>query len=98
MSAVEMKSGSAQVTTEQLKAVVGKAGLELTEPLLDGFSALLTSLDAAVASLPDDGPVQPRPDLQKYPRSDIHIPEDTEFGAWATKVCRPQFLPCHFVH
>ncbi|KAI0451724.1 putative amidase [Xylaria acuta] len=86
MSAVQMKPGSMKVTGEELKPIIKKAGLELTESLVEDFSALLTSFEAAADSLPDDGPVQPRPDLKKYPRKDIHIPEDTEFGAWATKV------------
>ncbi|KAI1749707.1 putative amidase [Xylaria castorea] len=86
MSAAQMKSGSMKVTGEELKPVIKKAGLELTESLVEDFSALLTSFEAAVDSLPDDGLIQPRPDLEKYPRTDIRIPEDTEGGGWATKV------------
>ncbi|KAI1120428.1 putative amidase [Nemania abortiva] len=86
MALVQLQSGSVEVTGEGLKPVLTKAGLELAEPLLKDFSALLTSFEAAVDSLPDDRPVQPRPDLEKYPRTNVHIPEDNEFGAWATKV------------
>ncbi|KAI0490238.1 putative amidase [Xylaria cf. heliscus] len=86
MSAVQKKSGPMTVTGEQLKPVIEKAGLELSEHLIEDFSALLTNFEAGVDALPEDGPVQPRPDLEKYPRSDIHIPEDTELGAWAAKV------------
>ncbi|KAI0117932.1 putative amidase [Nemania sp. FL0031] len=86
MALIQMQSGPVEVTGEELKPVLAKAGIELTEPLLNDFSAMLTSFEAAVASLPDDQAVQPRPDLEKYPRTDIHVPEDNEFGAWATKV------------
>lgn len=87
MALVQFQSGAMKVTGDELKPVLKKAGLELSESLVGDFSALLTSFEAAVDSLPDDRPIQPRPDLEKYPRTDIHIPEDNEFGAWATKVC-----------
>ncbi|KAI0399321.1 amidase signature domain-containing protein [Xylaria palmicola] len=85
MALVEMKTGSTKVTGDDLEPVLQAAGLELSESLVSDYSALLTSFEAAVDSLPDDGPVQPRPDLERYPRYDIHIPEDNESGAWATK-------------
>lgn len=71
---------------EELQPLLTKAGLELPNPLVEDYSTLISSLDAAIASLPDDKDVKPYPDLAKYPRTDIHIPEDNEFGAWATKV------------
>lgn len=84
---VQVGTSEARVTEEDLQPVLAKAGLELSEPLLQDYSTLLSGLDAAIAALPDDKPVKPYPDLAKYPRTDIHIPDDTEFGAWATKVC-----------
>jgi amidase len=87
MALVQLRSSATKVKGEDLKPVLTKAGLELAESLVEEYSALLTSFEAALDSLPDDGPIQPRPDLEKYPRTDIHIPEDTEFGVWATKVC-----------
>ncbi len=88
MALVQLESGSVRVTGEELKPVLKKAGLELSESLVEEFSTLLTGFETAIDSLPDDRQVQPRPDLEKYPRKDIRIPEDNEFGAWATKVCR----------
>ncbi|KAI2463396.1 amidase signature enzyme [Annulohypoxylon bovei var. microspora] len=74
------------VTKNELRPLIKKAGLEISEPLLDDFSALISALDETISALPDDKDVWPRPDLSKYPRTDIHIPEDNELGAWATKV------------
>lgn len=87
MSLIQLETSSVKVTGEQLKPVLKKAGLELNETLVEEYSTLLTSFEAAISSLPDDQQVQPRPDLDKYPRKDIHVPDDNEFGAWATKVC-----------
>ncbi|KAJ2988162.1 hypothetical protein NUW58_g4124 [Xylaria curta] len=86
MAVVQTKPSSTKVTGEELKPVLKQAGLKLAESVVQDFSLLLTNFEAAVDSLPDDREVQPRPDLEKYPRTDIHIPEDNEFGAWASKV------------
>ncbi|KAI0904550.1 putative amidase [Ustulina deusta] len=93
MALVQLESGSVRVTGEELKPVLKKAGLELSESLVEEFSTLLTGFEAAIDSLPDDRQVQPRPDLEKYPRKDIRIPEDNEFGAWATKVTAKCIAP-----
>ncbi|KAI1099337.1 amidase signature enzyme [Jackrogersella minutella] len=86
MSVVHLGTPDRRVSEDELRPVITKAGLELSEPLLENFSTLVSALDAAIASLPDDRSVLPRPDLTKYPRTDIHIPEDNDLGAWATKV------------
>ncbi|KAI5865204.1 amidase signature enzyme [Durotheca rogersii] len=74
------------VTKEQLLPVLAKAGLKLSESDLEDYTTLISGLDDAIASLPDARNVLPRPDLSRYPRADIHIPEDAESGAWAIKV------------
>ncbi|KAI0100434.1 amidase signature enzyme [Hypoxylon sp. NC0597] len=86
MSVVQLGTPDKRVTEDELRPLATKAGLKLSEPLLEDYSVLISALDAAIASLPDDKSVLPRPDLTKYPRTDIHIPEDNELGAWATKV------------
>ncbi|KAI1076636.1 amidase signature enzyme [Whalleya microplaca] len=86
MSVVKLGSGGVKVTGDDLKPLLAKAGLELSPPLVEDYTTLLSSLEAAISAIPDDKTVLPRPDLEKYPRTDIHIPDDTEFGAWATKV------------
>ncbi|KAI1339460.1 amidase signature enzyme [Xylariaceae sp. FL0016] len=85
MSLVSFNENAANVTAEQVKPVVEKAGLELSPSWAQDYSKLVSSLETAIASLPDDKDVLPVPDLEKYPRTDIHVPEDNEHGAWATK-------------
>ncbi|KAI0470760.1 amidase signature enzyme [Xylariaceae sp. FL0804] len=85
MSLVADGSGAGGVSSEDLKPVLQNAGLELSPPLLDDFSGLMSSFEAAIAALPDDRKMVPRADLARYPRSDVHPPEDDEGGAWATR-------------
>ncbi|KAI1857727.1 hypothetical protein JX265_011142 [Neoarthrinium moseri] len=86
MSVLRVGSGTLRVAPEDLKPILSQAGLSLSPPLLEDYSKLLSGLDAAIASLPDDKPGIPCPDLEKYPRTDIHVPKDTEGGGWAIKV------------
>ncbi|KAI0124019.1 putative amidase [Xylariales sp. AK1849] len=86
MSVLKIHSGVAAVTTDDLRPILSKAGLQLSDTLIEDFSTLLSGLDASIASLADDKPGLLRPDMGKYPRTDIHVPEDTEGGGWATKV------------
>ncbi|KAI8957046.1 putative amidase [Daldinia sp. FL1419] len=86
MTATQSEILSKGVTQDELQPILAKAGLELPSPLLQDYCTLVSSFDTAIASLPDDKSVLPHPDLVKYPRADIHIPKDTELGAWATKV------------
>lgn len=48
---------------------------------------LMSALEDSIAQLRDDKDLMPRPDLAKYPRTDVHIPEDTDGGGWAIRVC-----------
>ncbi|KAI1359442.1 putative amidase [Xylaria arbuscula] len=93
MSLIQPETGPEKVTGELLNPVLKKAGLKLSDSLVEEYSTLLTSLEAAIASLPDDQQVQPRPNLEHYPRSDIHVPDDNESGAWATKVTAKCTVP-----
>lgn len=63
---------------------MSKAGLKVEDT--EDYSALLGVLEDAIAKLGDDKELMPRPDLSKYPRTDVHVPKDTEGGGWATKV------------
>ncbi|OTB18605.1 hypothetical protein K445DRAFT_314483 [Daldinia sp. EC12] len=86
MSVVQLGTPSRIVAEDELRPVLAKGGLKLSGSLVDDYRTLVSSLDAAIASLPDDKSILPYPDLLKYPRTDIHVPEDNELGAWATKV------------
>ncbi|KAI2777994.1 putative amidase [Daldinia loculata] len=86
MSVPQLRTPSRRVVKDELQPILAKAGLELPTTLLEDHGAFISSLDDIIASLPDDKSILPYPDLTKYPRTDIHVPEDNELGAWATKV------------
>ncbi|KAI0017813.1 amidase signature enzyme [Xylariomycetidae sp. FL0641] len=73
------------MSSEELRPVVTKAGLDLSQAELDDYSVFVSNLEKSIASLPDDREVLPIPDLKKYPRTNIHTPEDNDQGAWVTK-------------
>lgn len=73
----------AKVSAAEVTSLLTKAGLR--DEYAEDYSALLGALDGMIARLGDDKDLMPRPDLSKYPRTDIHVPKDTEGGGWATK-------------
>lgn len=70
---------------------MSKVGLRVEDT--EDYSALLGSLEDAIAKLGDDKELMPRPDLSKYPRTDVHVPKDTEGGGWATKATIQAIAP-----
>lgn len=75
-----------KVTADDITGLVSKAGLKLEDGHEQDYGVLLSIMEDTIASLSDDKILMPRPDLSKYPRTDIHIPKDSEGGGWATKV------------
>lgn len=77
-----------KVTVNDITGLASKAGLKLEDGHEEDYSVLMTSLEDSIAQLSDDKLLMPCPDLNKYPRTDVHIPDDSEGGGWATKVRR----------
>lgn len=75
----------AKVSVDEITSLVSQAGLKIEDGHAGDYSVLLGELEDTIAKLGDDKEVMPRPDLAKYPRTDIHVPKDTEGGGWATK-------------
>lgn len=75
-----------KVSANDITGLVSKAGLKFEDGHEQDYSVLLSTMEDAIASLSDDKELMPRPDLSKYPRTDIYIPKDSEGGGWATKV------------
>lgn len=76
----------AKVTVDDVTDLVSRAGLKFEDGHANDYSVLLGDMEDTIASLGDDKDLMPRPDLSKYPRTDIHVPQDTEGGGWAIKV------------
>lgn len=79
-----------KVTANDITGLVSKAGLKIEDGHEKDYSVLLSTMEDAIAALTDDKILMPRPDLSKYPRTDVQIPKDSEGGGWATKAspCR----------
>lgn len=77
---------AAKVTANDITGLASKAGLKLEDGHEEDYSVLMNALEDSIAQLSSDQSLMPQPDLTKYPRTDIHIPKDTEGGGWATKV------------
>lgn len=75
-----------RVTANDIIGLASKAGLKLEDGHDKDYGVLMSALEQCIANLPDDKALMPRPDLEKYPRTDVHIPKDTQGGGWATKV------------
>lgn len=76
----------AKVTIDHVSDLVSKAGLKFDDAHIQDYCTLLGQFDDIVAQLSDDKDLFPRPDLSKYPRTDVYIPEDNNKGGWATMV------------
>lgn len=77
-----------EVSIDEITGLATKAGLKLEEGHAEDYSILTSEFENLVASLGDDKLLYPKPDLTKYPRENVHIPEpkDADGGGWATKV------------
>lgn len=76
-----------KVSAVDITDIASKAGLKLEDGHAEDYSAMTNAFEGLVASLGDDKALFPIPDLSKYPRTDIHIPDpkDTDGGGWATR-------------
>lgn len=75
----------AKVSLDEITGLVSGAGLKLEDGHVEDYSVLLSEMEDAIAKLGDDQELLPRPDLSKYPRTDVQVPKDTEGGGWAIK-------------
>ena len=85
MSVVSLGKDARTVPTEEVKSLCDKAGLTAPENHIQDWATLLGALDQSIQSVLNEEDYVPKVDLNKYPRTDIHIPEDTNKGGWATK-------------
>ncbi|KAF2771958.1 amidase signature enzyme [Teratosphaeria nubilosa] len=89
MSVVALGSDALKVPLGDLHALGAKAGLKFKPEHQDDFRRLLGTVDQSVTDVLAGPDYFPRPDLEKYPRTDISIPSgptETDKGGWATRV------------
>ncbi|CAI6094692.1 unnamed protein product [Clonostachys chloroleuca] len=93
MSIVKVDAEAAKVSLKDVVDIAATAGLKLSEQTATDFVTLVSGLEAVIASLPDDSCIIPIPDLSRYPRKDIHMPQDNDLGGWAAKVTAKAAAP-----
>ena len=71
----------------KVKALAAKGGFAVPDATLDDWGVLLKSFVDAAEHVLEQEDELPRPDLSKYPRSDVFVPsaEQTDKGAWAVR-------------
>ena len=85
MSVVSLGKDAKKLPTSEVESLCTKAGLTAPESHIDDWATLLGALDQSVQFVLGEEDYVPKIDLTKYPRTDIHIPTDTNKGGWATK-------------
>jgi amidase len=85
MSVVSLGKNAKSIPTDEVDSLCKKAGLTAPKSHIDDWATLLGALDQSVQFVLGEEDYVPKVDLDKYPRTDVHIPNDTSKGGWATK-------------
>lgn len=96
MSVVTLGADAPKLSPEEVATLSFKSGLKIKDNHVDDFARLLGALDQSVKEVLSDEDYYPKPDLNKYTRNDIHIPENAEQsdkGGWATKCTAKSVSP-----
>ncbi|KAK6221365.1 hypothetical protein LQW54_001464 [Pestalotiopsis sp. IQ-011] len=86
MAIVSSPNGS-KLKPEEIQALLSKVGLTQSDALVQDWCALLGSFEDSIQDVLSQEDDLPRPDLSKYPRTEVKIPqnaEESDKGAWAT--------------
>lgn len=73
----------AKVSVAELAA---KHGVRIPAYQQEDWAKMLRALEENVQNISTMDDYLPHLDLQRYPRTDVHAPEDTVNGGWALKV------------
>ncbi|ETS86275.1 hypothetical protein PFICI_00103 [Pestalotiopsis fici W106-1] len=85
MAIVTAPDGS-KLNPEEVKALLAKAGLAQSDTLVQDWCTLLGSFEDSIQDVLSQEDDLPRPDMTKYPRTEIKIPEnagESDKGGWA---------------
>lgn len=77
-----------KMSASEITSLASKADLELEIGHEKEYGVLMSTLEDCIAQLGEDKDLKPRPDLSKYPGTDVQVPEATEGGGWDVKVSR----------
>ncbi|KAF2164449.1 hypothetical protein M409DRAFT_56711 [Zasmidium cellare ATCC 36951] len=88
MSVVTLGENPNKLDTTLLQTITSNAGLTLNPSHINDWTILLGTLDEPIAKILAEEDYTLTPDLAKYPRSNISIPQnelESDQGGWATK-------------
>lgn len=74
-----------KLSAGEVAELAAGANIKIADEHLDDFGILLGALAQSVESILAQDDYTPTPDLDKYLRTDVHIPSDTDSGGWATR-------------
>ncbi|KAF9891031.1 hypothetical protein FE257_005290 [Aspergillus nanangensis] len=82
-----LTENSSRLETQEVQNIASSGGLQLKHSEVEDFRVLLGNFEDCVSKILSAEDYLPYPDLKKYPRTDIHIPNTTdgEKGGWATR-------------
>ncbi|KIW73159.1 hypothetical protein PV04_01297 [Phialophora macrospora] len=69
----------------EVRGLAQRAGISLRERDIDDWGVILGSFSDTAQHILNEDDGLPIPDPNKYIRTDIHVPEDTNGGGWATR-------------
>ena len=87
MSMATLRPTGTSVDRSVVVTLSSNAGIKVREDHIDDFAIVLEALDQSIQDILEEEDYVPTPDLNKYPRTNIHRPEyiDSDKGGWATK-------------
>lgn len=85
MSVVSLGKHAPTLPHDEVATLASTAGITISDKHVDDFAKLLGAFEQTVDGLLAEEDYVPNVDLDKYPRTDIHVPNDTDKGGWATK-------------
>ena len=95
MSVVSLGKDPPKVTVDEVNSLCSKAGISVPQKHAEDFATLLGHTEQSVKLILDQEDYVPTTDLERYPRSDVHIPnpKDSDKGGWATKCSAKSIEP-----
>ena len=85
MSVVSLGKDAPTLPHDEVASLASTAGIMIPDKHVDDFAKLLGAFEQTVDVLLEEEDYVPEVDLDKYPRTDVHVPDDTDKGGWATK-------------
>lgn len=85
MSVVTLGKDPPKISHDTIKSLGNRAGISIPDDHVDDFATLLGAVNQTIQEVLEEEDYVPKLDLSKYPRFDIHPPNETDECGWATQ-------------